>query len=460
LQCVTVSTQTNLHHAAIRLRRLLGDRLLLPGNSAYEEARRIWNPAAECLPGAIARCLTVDEIRAVVLAAQEFEVPLSVRAGGHDWAGRALRKGGLVVDLTLMRRVRVDPQTRTATVDGAVTAGELLVEAGRHDLVTPTSVVRAVGLTGLTAAGGYGPLNGRYGLTLDNLLGAKILLADGRHVTADPDHDAELYWAIRGGGANFGVVTNLRFRLHRLPVVLAGMIMFPLAEAAQVLRGYRELVDDAPRELTVMGGFLPGPAGEPVVFLAPFWSGANLPEGERRINKLRRLGTPLVFEVAPMPYEQSLAMFDAGLIDGNHYYLRTHWLAELDERAAAALTAAATGVTSPFSALAMHHFHGAATDVTRTGTAFGLRERHLLVEVIAAWPPTDHAAKHREWADHTWCSLLPDALPGGYPNLLGPDEHDRVRDSYGPNYQRLLRAKRRYDPDNVFASAVPTLLMR
>jgi len=457
---MTVGIETNLHHAARRLRRLLGDRLLLPGNAVYEEARRIWNPAAECLPGAIARCLTVDEIRAVVLAAQEFEVPLSVRAGGHDWAGRALREGGLVIDLTAMRRVTVDPETRTATVDGAVTAGELLVEAGRHDLVTPTSVVRAVGLTGLTAAGGYGPLNGRYGLTLDNLLSAKILLADGRQMTASPDHDDELFWAIRGGGANFGVVTSLRFRLHRLPAVLAGMIMFPLAEAAPVLRGYRELVADAPRELTVMGGFLPGPAGEPVVFLAPFWSGANLPEGERLINRLRRLGTPLVFEVAPMPYEQSLAMFDAGLIDGNHYYLRTHWLSNLGGDAAEALTTAATRVSSPFSALAMHHFHGAATDVPRTGTAFGLRDKHLLVEVIAAWSPTDRAAPHRAWADDTWASLAPHALPGGYPNLLGPDEHDRVRDSYGPNYERLRRAKHRYDPDNVFASAVPTLLMR
>jgi FAD/FMN-containing dehydrogenase len=457
---MTVTTQSHLHLAIRRLRRTLGDRLLQPGDAAYDAARRIWNPAAERHPGAIARCLTVDEIRTVVLTAQEYDVPLSVRAGGHDWAGRALREGGLVLDLTAMRRVKVDPETRTAIVDGAVTAGELLVEAGRHDLVTPTSVVRSVGLTGLAAAGGYGPLNGRYGLTLDNLLSANILLADGRHVTASPDHDAELYWAIRGGGANFGVVTRLCFRLHRLPAVLAGMIMFPLAEAAQVLRGYRELIEDAPRELTVMGGFLPGPAGEPVVFLAPFWSGANLPEGERRINRLRRFGTPLVFEFAPMPYEQSLAMFDAGLIDGNHYYLRTHWLSNVGEPAAEALTAAATGVVSPFSALAMHHFHGAATEVPRTGTAFGFRDGHLLAEIISAWLPAEPAAPHRDWADRTWSSLAPVALPGGYPNLLAPDEHDRVRESYGPNYERLLRAKRRYDPDNVFASAVPTLLLQ
>jgi len=442
--------------AAARLRALLGDRLHEPGDPGYAVTTRLWNGAVARTPALVARCQDSDEVAEAVRIATRCHLPLSVRSGGHDWAGRALRDGALALDLTGLRSVRVDPDAATVTIGGGATAAELLAAARPYDLVVPTGVVGAVGMAGLTLAGGYGPLCGRFGLALDSLLGAEVVLANGRRVTADPRHDAELYWALRGGGGNLGIVTELRFRAHRLPGVLAGMIMFALSEAPAVLRGYGALVAEAPDELTVMAGFLPGPAGEPMVFVCPFYSGPDLEAGAPWMDRLRALGTPLVDQIGPMPYADALRMFDGGMVDGNHYLLRTRWLPALTDGAVDTLVDAARQLTSPFSALAVHHFHGAATRVRPADTAFGLRTDHLMAEIIAVWAPGDQAGPHREWAERTSAALAPHALPGGYPNLLAPEETDRVRLAYGANWARLRRAKRRYDPRDLL-HAVPTL---
>ncbi|WP_328848650.1 FAD-binding oxidoreductase [Micromonospora zamorensis] len=442
--------------ATTRLRALLGDRLHEPGDPAYVTTTTLWNGAVQRTPLLVAQCLDADEVAHAVRVAAQCHLPLSVRSGGHDWAGRALRDGGVVLDLTGLRAVDIDVDSATVTIGGGVTATGLLAAARPYDLVVPTGTVGDVGMAGLALAGGYGPLCGRFGLTLDSLLGAEVVLADGRRVTADPRHDAELYWALRGGGGNVGVVTELRFRAHRLPGVLAGMIMFALAEAPAVLRGYGALIAEAPDELTVMTGFLPGPAGEPVIFVCPFYSGPDLDAGLPWMDRLRALGTPLVDQIAPMPYADALRMFDGGMVDGNHYLLRTRWLPALTASTVDVLVDAARQVSSPFSALAVHHFHGAATRVRLADTAFGLRTDHLLTEIIAVWAPGDQARPHREWAEHTSAALAPHALPGGYPNLLAPEETDRVRLAYGANWPRLRRAKHRYDPRELL-TAVPTL---
>ncbi|MBM0278206.1 BBE domain-containing protein [Micromonospora tarensis] len=223
-----------------------------------------------------------------------------------------------------------------------------------------------------------------------------------------------------------------------------------------MLRGYRALVAEAPDELTVMAGFLPGPAGEPVVFVCPFYSGPDLAAGAPWLDRLRALGTPLVDQVNPMPYPDALGMFDGGMVDGNHYLLRTRWLSALTDGAVDALVDAARQVSSPFSALAVHHFHGAASRVRTADTAFGLRTDHLLTEIIAGWAPGEPDRPHREWAERTSAALAAHALPGGYPNLLAPEETDRVRLAYGANWPRLRRAKHRYDPRDLL-DAVPTL---
>ncbi len=434
---------------------MAGIDVLVPADDGFDAALRVWNAGVTRRAVAVARCRSVAEVRAAVLAAREVQLPLSVRGGGHDWAGRAVRDGGVVLDLSGLRDVSVDAADSSVTVGGGALVGDVTGALREHGLAVPTGTVRSVGMAGLTLAGGYGPLCGRYGLALDNLVRAELVLADGTTVTASADEEPELFWAVRGGGGNFGVVTALTYRAHELPTVLAGMILYPLAQARQVLRGYRELVATAPDELTVMAGFLPTPDG-PVVFVCPLWSGAEPATGERLLDGLGRLGDPVLRQVGASAYHDALGMFDGAMVAGNHYRLGTRWLADMSEGAAEVLLDAAQRSGSPYSALSTHHFHGAATRVGPGDTAFWPRTDHILVEVVAAWAPGSAPEPHHAWVDRTVAGLEPLALPGGYPNLLGPEEADRIPASYGDNYGRLLAAKRRYDPDAVF-SAVPGL---
>jgi FAD/FMN-containing dehydrogenase len=322
-----------------------------------------------------------------------------------------------------------------------------------------TGTVGAVGMVGLTLGGGYGPLIGRYGLALDNLVGAELVLADGRLVTADAVENAELFWALRGGGGNFGIVTAMRLRLHPIRMLLSGLILFPWSEAEAVLRGYAKAVASAPDELAVAAGVLPGPDGGPVLFLAPTWSGSPA-EGKAVMTGLQHLGTPLLVRVGPMTYGDMLGMFDAHVVNGRHYAIQTRWVPELTPQVVSALIAGGRNRSSSFSGIVLHHFHGAATRVALEATAFGIRREHFLVEIIAAWEPEDGVtgAIHRQWAQTLSQDLAPAALPGGYPNLLGPDERDQIALAYGRNIDRLQGVKRRFDPDGMLtsATALPT----
>jgi len=237
--------------------------------------------------------------------------------------------------------------------------------------------------------------------------------------------------------------------------VTAGLLLFGLEQAESVLHGYQELIAEAPDELTVMSGFLSGPDGKPLLFLFPAWSGEPT-HGEREVARFERLGSPVMAQVAPMAYGDALGMFDAQVVNGRHYAIRTRWLSALTDDTIATLIEAARTVTSPFSAIGLHHFHGAATRIHPTATAFALRREHLLVEIIAAWDPGEarESARHESWAESVSHALGPAALPGGYPNLLGPGDHDRLVLAYGANADRLLELKRRYDPESVFASAI------
>jgi FAD/FMN-containing dehydrogenase len=443
-----------------RLRAHVRGPVRAPGDDGYDDARRLWNGAVDHRPAALVRCLDADDVRAALLVARDHGADVSVRGGGHDWAGRALRDGGVVLDLSGLREVVVDVAGSVAHAQGGALIADVVDPAAGHGLGTATAVVRTVGMAGMTMAGGYGGLNGRFGLALDNLLSADVVLADGTHVTAGPgpDEDPELLWALRGGGGNFGVVTAARYRLHPLGPVLGGMLLFPYAQAAQVLRGYREVLATAPDELTVMAGlFTGGPAGGPAVFVAPTWSG-DLDEGERVVAPLTKLGTLVGGGVGPTPYPELLRMFEAGAAAGNRYALGTRWLPELTDDAVLALVDAAASAPSPTSLLALHHFHGAAARVAPDATAFALRRDHLLTEVIAAWAPGapgDAAAAadvQRAWVDRVSTELAPGALPGGYPNILGPDDADRVAPGFGANADRLRAAKHRYDPDGILTA--------
>jgi FAD/FMN-containing dehydrogenase len=426
------------------------ERVLVRGR-AYDEARRIWNGAVDHRPALIVRCETPAEVQASILAARRHELPVSVRGGGHDWAGRALRHGGLVIDLSRMRHVAADAAARVATAEGGATTRDVVAAATPRELAAATGTVGSVGMAGLTLGGGYGPLNGRFGLALDNLLGAEVVLADGRLVMTDSTHESALYWAIRGGGGNFGVVTSMRIRLHPLKQLLAGFIIYPWSQAADVWRGLRDIVAAAPDELTVQSGVLSGPDGGPTLFLSPVWSG-DLAQGDRAVDALRRLGRPLISQNAPMTYVDMLSLFD-GFAAGRHYAIRTRSLRGFTPDVISALVDAGSARTSPLSAISIHHFHGAAARVPIESTAFGIRRHHLLVEIVAAWEPNDHnGARHRSWADAVSTALARGALPGGYANLLGPDEHEQIAHAYGHNAARLGAAKLRFDPDGIFSA--------
>ena len=456
---MTMSAAPPQREVADQLRASMRGEILVEDDARYAEARLLWNGAVDARPAVIARCEDQRDVAVAIRAAREHGVPVSVRGGGHDWAGRALSDGGVVVDLRAMRAVRVNADASVAVAQGGATAGDVVAAAGPLGLAAVTGTVKVVGMAGFTLGGGYGPLCGKHGLGVDNLLGAEVVLADGRTLTADRTREPDLFWALRGGGGGFGVVTSGRYRLHRLRSVNAGLILFGLEDAPAVLRGYQRLIAAAPDELTVMSGFLSGPDGRPMLFLFPAWSGEPA-EGEREIARLEKLGTPVMTQIASMPYQDALGMFDAQVVNGRHHLLRTRWLAELTDQSAAILIEAASAATSPASVIALHHFHGAAARVPVSQTAFALRRDHLLVEILAAWQPAESAdrARHRAWADDLSQALAPFALPGGYPNLLAPDEYQRAEAAYGTNAERLRELKRRYDPNDVFASATGALL--
>jgi len=442
---------------ADELRSAISGRVALPGGELYDEGSRVWNGAVRHRPAIVAFCRQPEDVQAAVRAARRHGLRLSVRGGGHDWAGRALRDGGLVIDLTPMRDVAVDPQALVANVAGGARAKDVAVAAGAHGLVAAMGNCGTVGMAGLSLGGGYGPLSGTCGLAADNLLGAEIVLADGRRLTTGPDAEPDLFWALRGGGGNFGVVTSLRVRLHPVRDMLVGTIIYHWKDAGAVLRRYAAFAATAPDELGVSVGAMPGPDGEPVIMVVPLWNG-DRSRGERAMEDVRAFGTPLSAQVGPATYADLLAQFDAWVeaADGCHWEIRTRSLPALTAGAADAIIAAKARAASPLCSVFWHHFHGAATRVAPDGAAFGLRREHLMVEIVAGWKPDgDDGAAHRRWARDLWQSLAPFALPGGYANLLGPDDHEQAAAAYGGNAARLRVLKRRFDPDGVFASAIP-----
>jgi hypothetical protein len=413
-----------------------------------------WNGAVDTHPARVVRCESAADVRNALLNARETGLPVSVRGGGHDWAGRSFRDGELIIDLSGLRQVGVDPEARTATMGGGATAADLIAATSKYGLVTATGTSAGVGMAGLAMGGGYGPGTAKYGLALDNVLAAEVVLADGRIVTADAGTEPDLFWAIRGGGGNFGVVTSLTMRLYPLENALAGFMIFGPHEAAQVWTGLERVLAGAPDELSVDSGFISAPDGSPAILVSPTWLG-DPDAGRHYIDQLGRLGTVFAQQIGPATWPSLISFVDTIAPAGRHYTLRTRSIPEFSDDVVETLIAAGLNRTSPFSTLPLHCFRGAAIRPAADATAFGLRTPHFMVEIIGSWEPDDpDADKHRRWVEDTADALSPHALPGGYVNLLGPDETERAADAFGANTSRLLAAKAKYDPDNVFR-AVP-----
>jgi FAD/FMN-containing dehydrogenase len=438
-----------------RLNSQLQGRVSVSGQDRYAAATAIW-AKSDSTPRAVVHCLTAADVQAAIRAARSCDLPLSVRGGGHDWAGRALCDG-LVLDLSGMTRVDHYLENSTARVGGGTRAAALLAAVESFDMAAVTGSCGSVGMAGLTMGGGYGALIGRFGLALDNLLGAEVVLADGRIVTALHDCEEELFWALRGGGGNFGVITDMHLQLHYLPSVCSGMLVYPFAEARTVLEGCADIAASAADDLTVQLGLVTGADGEPVVLVVPTWCGA-VKEGEARVAPFMRLGTLLGGAAETMPYRASLAAFDPFIVDGQRTFMETCWLPALEGGCIALFIEVMKSAVSPGCALLTHEFKGAASRLPADATAFGLRRDHLLVEMLAttdARADAQEELRHRAWTTDALRAFDAVALPGGYPNLLPRAAADRARSSFGNNADRLSRAKRHYDPDNVFRSTIP-----
>ncbi|BBG03900.1 MULTISPECIES: FAD-binding oxidoreductase [Pseudonocardia] len=421
----------------------------------FTRATTLFNSAAETTPHVVVRCVSTADVQAAVRAAREHDVAISVRSGGHDFWGRGIRAGGLVLDLTGMRTVHIDAEARHAVVGGGALSSDVVSAAERVGLTAVTGTSGAVGMVGLTLGGGYGPLIGRFGLAADNLLGADVVLADGSLVRADAEHHPDLFWALRGGGGNFGVVTSARIQLHPVPTVVSGTILYPATRTRRLLSDLGEILHEGPDELSVDIGFLPGPAGDPVVYLAPTWSG-DIGRGDADdgpVRALARLATPMTAEIGPVARSTTLAATDAMFPVGRRGAIRTRTVRDISEPVGARLEHGAATFTSGFSAVLAHDFHGAATRRDLDTTAFGIRRPHRMIEVIAMWENDGRGdTPHLDWADTVHEALAPHSLPGGYVNFLGPDHPDQIAEAYGTNTRPLLSIKSKLDPDSVFTA--------
>jgi hypothetical protein len=414
---------------------------------AYRQQRRVWNGAVDHLPAVIVRPETTDEVAAAVGAARQHGLPISVRGGGHDWAGRAVRDGALVVDLSAMRGVEIAGEV--ARVHGGATADDLLMSAGAHGLSAAVGTVGSVGVVGLVLGGGYGPLIGLLGLGVDNLLSAEVVLTDGSVVVADDQHEPDLFWALRGGGGNFGVVTRIELALHPIPEVTAGTIGFSWTQARHVLDGLRRLHSELDDALDVMFGAMHAPEGL-VLSTSPVWAGPA-DTASAQINRVRTLGDPVADDVGSRRLAELGRAVAEAFPPGVFSRLGSRIVSGIDDEFIEAFMDSVDSMP-PGCMLNVHHAHGAATRVPAPATAHAYRDSHLIVQVLGMWTEGDGESE-RVWVRDTERRLDAVALPGGWTNLMAPGD-PRARDAYGGNRNRLLATKAHYDPDNVF-TAIP-----
>jgi FAD/FMN-containing dehydrogenase len=429
--------------------RFHGD-IIRPGTDAYEAARRIWNGMIDRRPACIARCKSVADVQAALRFARENELAVAVRGGGHNAAGLAVCDGGLVIDLRGMRDVIVDPERRVARAGGGATWGEFDRAAAEHGLATTGGAISTTGIAGLTLGGGLGWLMRSYGMACDNLLGAEVVTADGQLARASATENPDLFWGLRGGGGNFGIVTTFELALHPVSTVLGGMLLYPLARARDVLRVYRDVTASAPDALTVFAAMMHAPDGTPVVALVVCYNGSAA-DGERAIEPFHELA-PMAGEVGPVPYTALQSMLDAGFPEG----LQVHWRSEFVNAIPDALIDAAVSaferVPSPLSALMFEQFGGAVKRVPRDATAFDQRDSDYNLVIISRWEDPADAERNVRWAREVSESAAGFTTGRVYVNYIGAGEApDRVRAAFGADkFERLRQIKRTYDPKNVF----------
>jgi FAD/FMN-containing dehydrogenase len=420
--------------------------VVLPGDDGYDEVRKVFNGMIDRCPALIARCMDTQDVVRSVRFAREHDLLVSVRGGGHSVAGHGVCDGGLMIDLSLMKGVEVDAENQVAKAGPGLRLGEFIVETEKYGLVSPTGTVSDTGLAGLTLGGGYGYLSGKYGLALDNLLSAEVVTADGRVLRASADEYPDLYWALRGGSGNFGVVTSFELKLHPVAQVLGGMVIHPFERAGEVLRFYRKIAASAPDELTTYAALVTTPDGQQAVAIMPCYCGP-IEEGERIVTPIRVFGPPIADLIRPKKYSEMNTLIDEANPPGMQNYWKWNGLRELSDGAIDTIVEHAARMPSPRTVILIDQLHGAASRVSPAEAAFAHRDSPHSLVILSMWEDPADAEANIAWTRGLAAATEPFATGGVSVN--GAYEQQPFA-AYGANYDRLVEIKAAYDPTNFF----------
>jgi FAD/FMN-containing dehydrogenase len=422
-----------------------------PGESGYDEARTVHNAMIDRRPAIIARCSGAADVVDCVRFAREHDTLVSVRGGGHSIAGKAICDGGLMIDLSGMKGIRVDPARRTARAQAGLLLREFDRETQAFGLATTLGVVPTTGISGLTLGGGFGHLMGKYGLALDNLISVDVVTADGRLLTASASENEDLFWGVRGGNGNLGVVTSLEYRLHEVSRVFGGGIFYPVAKTKEILRVCLDLAQTLPDEVVIQGGAIPSPAGERSFAVAACYCGPSLAEGENLLKPLRKLGSPLAEIMSEMSYLQIQGMFEPWFPPGRYAYVKSNFLRSLSDDAIEVIAEYSGKSPSPHTfAPFFEHWHGAVSRVGMSDTAFPHRQHSWNLFAWSVWENPSDSEKNIQWTRECWKAMEPFLVSGSYVNYVADEGEASARAAYGPHYDRLVALKNKFDPTNLF----------
>jgi FAD/FMN-containing dehydrogenase len=441
------SLETAVTELAIRF----SGQLLQSSDVGYDEARRVHNGLINKRPLLIARCHGVADVVDAVKLARALDLEVAIRGGGHNVAGRATIEGGLMIDLMPMKGIHVDPKGQTTRAQGGVTWAELNRETQLYGLAVTGGVVSSTGIAGLTLGGGLGWLMGKYGLALDNLRSVELVTAEGEVLRTGEDEHPDLFWAVRGGGGNFGIATSFEYQLHQVgPMITGGLVAHPFDRARDVLRFFRDTTASMPDELMVFGGLIHSPDGAKLSAMVTSHCG-SLEDGEKAMRPIKEFGSPLMDTIGPMPYSALNGMLDAGYPKGALNYWKSSFLGALTDDAIDGIIESFAACPTPMGQILLEHFHGAATRVGVSETAFPHRADGYNLLVLSQWMQPEETERCSTWARESYTRMEPFVGPGRYVNYLDDDEPgDPAIAAYGPNYRRLQEIKTKYDPTNFF----------
>jgi len=432
------------------LRAMVRGAILAPTDTAYQSYRRIWNGMIDRHPALIFRCAGAADVIIAIKTARDAGLPIAVCGGGHSFPGFSTCDNGVMIDLRSMKGIRVDPVARRARAEPGNTWSDYDRETQAFGLASTGGMISHTGIAGLTLGGGFGLLMRKHGLAVDNLVSADVVTADGGLVHANANENPDLFWALRGGGGNFGIVTSFEYNVHPVgPTVFGGLVAFPLSEATRVLPGVQELMAEASDDLSTVTVMITTPDGHKAVGIAFCFVG-NLSDAEAAIAPFRKIATPVMEQLGPMPYTAAQTMFDAAATPGNRYYIRSNYVEDASEAFAGMLAEGFAQAPSPLSAVVMPYMRGAVARVPAEATAYFHRNAAFTFTLLGSWTDPSDDSANVTWLKQLWSRLAPHLPNAVYVNELEEEGNDRVRSAYGPSYGRLSAIKKRYDPSNLF----------